>query len=38
VRKFLSSSQDILIFRAGHLDFGLSKGFPEEAQEEFKAE
>jgi hypothetical protein len=36
VKKFLSSSQDIVIFFAQALDFGLSKGFSEEAHEEFK--
>ena len=36
VRKYLSNTQDIVVFRAGHLEFGLTKAFPEEAYAELE--
>ena len=37
MRKYLSNTQDIVVFRAGHLEFGLTKDFPEEAYAELEA-
>lgn len=35
MRRYLSNTQDIVIFRVSTMDFGFTKNFPEEAYEEF---
>ena len=36
MRRYLSNTQDIVLFRVSTTQFGLSKGFSEEAYEEFE--